>query len=239
MHKKNNSIPQVIRNKYDLGLRFFFFVKYKIINMKEIEIFAFTFVAIISMIMLSNSTNHQICLLVGVLGFIMFVIYKKCRSSHTYNRLSETEFDELIENGPTCEDSLLTQENTEPEPFIGPLLPEKPKFKVLFEVRPDPPATEGTKEVESKETPVPVSVSEDKITTGTDSVDCLCNFDGDLDDYGKIGDIDDIYADYARRKFVHTKEKSPDRSLMKKIFEPEVNVAEKRVWWEDVDNATT
>ena len=44
--------------------------------MKEIEIFAFTFVAIISMIMLSNSTNHQICLLVGVLGFIMFVIYK-------------------------------------------------------------------------------------------------------------------------------------------------------------------
>ncbi len=131
-------------------------------------------------------------------------------------------------------DSILTNEDFQVEPFIGPLP------KIAFEVRPAPEdTTSAPTDSASVATPEPpiIEDAEKKITTGVDSVDCLCNFDGNFDDYGNYnGDIDDIYADYARKKFVHRKEKGPDRSLIKKIFEPEVKVAEKRVWWEDVDN---
>jgi hypothetical protein len=75
-------------------------------------------------------------------------------------------------------------------------------------------------------------VSTVDVKTGVDSIDCLCNFDGDVSSYGTFkGDIDDVYALYARRKFAQNKPKPPDREVIRRIFEPEVAIEEKRVWW--------
>lgn len=200
------------------------------------KLIAFAFIAIICVILaLPSSSSLQLkgLIIAGAL-LLYFLMYQNNEDDLLAGRLYETDFDNLLEV-QYKNDSILTDNLACIEPYEsfyadGPVTTDQTATDNAKDTTTEPVNDDTTKETKDTSTDKPDKPVE--VSTGVESVDCLCNFDGDMNDYGSFkGDIDDVYALYSRRKFVHTKAKGPDRDMWRQVLEPEVTVQEKRQWW--------